>query len=200
MKHIVQESCIDTLLITDNADELVKFYSENFGLLFKELKVCDKIFYLCTDQHISIVSMHDTNCIGGIVKYNFAPHGIEDYFLKKNENSDLVYLEINLSDVEKYKIIVKEDNIYWATVLRAEILDRTKIFYKEVGQWQLEQHGNGPIHFYLLNQPFDLEIFYRTETTPSMQFFINKDSTLLNVKDYVYDLDGRSIKKFKDVK
>lgn len=200
MKHLVQKSCIDTLLITDNVDELLKFYSENFNFLFKKLEICDKIFYLCTDQHISIVSMQNTNCIGGIVKYNFDSQRTENYFFKKNGDSDLLYLEINLSDIEKYKKIAKNVNTYWATVLRVNDLDKTKIFYKEVGYWQREQHGSGPIHFYLLNQAFNLEIFSKRETTPSMQFFIDRDSTLPNVEDYLYDFDGRSIKKFKDVK
>lgn len=82
-------------------------------------------------------------------------------------------------------------------VLRCLDIENTKRFYNNLGTWQQEKHGSGPVHYYLAQKLGAMEIYpKRPQHDSNIEFLISIDPTLKQYdKNVTYtDPDNRIVR------
>jgi len=180
---------IRSVMLSQDVESLCRFY-EKFGLKFIPIMVGRRIHYICSNATLSILEGESNQCLGGLGIYEVSDNeeGLEsiNYSTDKKIFYGRFLIPRSLNEYGASPI----NPTQWVSVICSENIHETRDFYKDIGRWDLEKHGDGPEHYVLVHQGDVFELYpLREGGDTSMEYLVYSRK----VSGIHYDSDGRRI-------
>lgn len=190
------EPNIKTVLFSENVHILKQFYISN-NLSFIEHIFGQETHHIATNASIVIVDkkfLPTNNLLNGfmIYSYEITKKDINENYLFSKEG-DLVLGRFTIPE-EIHHQLYQPSESSWISIIRHKDIKEAKEFFEEVGDWQEERHGEGPLHYSLSNYDRIFEIYpLRKRPCRRTEFIVQDYSSAFSNKNIIFDPDGRQI-------
>ena len=190
------EPSIKTILFSENVRLLKQFYI-NKGVNFVAYTFGKATHHIATNASIVIINKKFApinKLLNGFIIYTYEITNKvinENYILSKQK--DLILGRFTIPEAFQHQLYQPTTN-NWISIIRHEDIKEAKEFFEEIGDWQQERHGEGPLHYSLSNDGNIFEIYpLRKRPCNRTEFIVQNYSSAFSNKHIVFDPDGRQI-------
>lgn len=179
MTHSKTTHYICSVMFSKNPPELCHFY-EQYGAIFKCIRLGNTNHYISANTNLCILK-HDIflapeTCLNGLVLYELSNNTLESATHRINDKGNLFFGRFTLPKgpfLQHTDLLFPETTpLPWVSVIRSENIDETREFYRELGSWEIEKHGDGPTHYALTHNQQIFEIYPLRKNEPSTLEFL----------------------------
>lgn len=180
---------VRSVMLSPDVESLCRFY-EKFGLKFIPITVGSRIHSICSNATLSILEGEGSQCLGGLGIYEVSDNEKEWESITYNAEKKLFYGRFFIPRGLIEPIVSPINPNFWISIIRSENIHEVRDFYKDMGQWDLEKHGDGPEHYALVHRGDIFELYpLREGSGIPMEYIAYSDKT----SGIKYDLEGRRI-------
>jgi hypothetical protein len=192
---------VKLVLFSSDPDRLMQFYVEK-NLKFIAYTFSEQIHHISTNAGLVIIDRHFFPRKGNELN-GFFTYSVQDTHPKWDvngctfcEQEELVVCNFVVPQEIHHQLpSVNEET--WINILRHGDLEAAKLFFTRIGNWQQEQHGNGPSHYSLINHGNIFEIYpLLKKSSMRTEYIIQKHTSFFdaNTVGEFFDPEGRRIR------